>query len=142
MPTVMRTRRDNIIVLSNRDVQKWMNVTILITRLIRISIRPSATLLITSSLSLLPPTSPISTSANKRHNNKKTRLRARFLVDGEAVDAAGEGFDEALELEHRQVGSHVAVRQFGLHDDEVDMHAFVGFLNLLQNRLLTWSEIV
>lgn len=40
MPTVMRTRRDNIIVLSNRDVQKWMNVTILMTHPIRISIRP------------------------------------------------------------------------------------------------------
>ena len=66
--------------------------------------------------------------------------RERLVL--EAVDAAGEGADEALEFEQDEVGRDVRIRDFGLHDQQVDMHAFFGFLQFGKQCLLMICQVI
>lgn len=60
----------------------------------------------------------------------------------ETVNSAGEGADEALEFEEHEVGRDVAIGQFGLHDDEVDMQAFFCLLQFVKDGLLPLRKVV
>ena len=74
-------------------------------------------------------------------NFAHVQIKNDFLAH-KAINSAGKGSNEALELERKEFRGDIAIGKFEFHDKKVDVDTFLGFLEFVEQRLLGGTKIV